>query len=443
MVPNLGERLMTERQEHQLKAVINAGELVTAHADAPKTGEALSDLGIIKGGAVVYRDDTIVAVGPTKEMLAAYKPEQIVDADGRLVMPGFVDPHTHLVHMGSRHEEYECKIAGKSYADLHKVGGIRYTVGMTRAAGEDELYEKARRDLDIMLLYGTTTVEAKSGYGLNQETELKLLRVAKRLKETHPIELVSTFLGAHTVPEEFKDDKAGYVKLVRQMMAEAAPLAEFCDAWCDSLGFSVEECRDILNEAKKHGLKLKLHVEQTGWSGGGELAAEMQVASADHLDFLSRAGIEQMHQKGVVGVLLPGVTYHLMEFKKEIAVKDMIDGGLAIALATDYNPGTCRTQSMQAILEAGCRLYRLTYAQAINAATINAAYAIDRGKSHGSLHPGKRADIAIFNCTEHGILINNFGINHVHSVIKSGRMVVENGQLLHAAERARAGVGKG
>ncbi len=183
MVSNLGERLMTERQEHQLKAVINAGELVTAHADAPKTGEALSDLGIIKGGAVVYRDDTIVAVGPTEEMLSAYKPEQIVDADGRLVMPGFVDPHTHLVHMGSRHEEYECKIAGKSYADLHKVGGIRYTVGMTRAAGEDELYEKARRDLDIMLLYGTTTVEAKRGYELTQETELKLLRVAKRLKE--------------------------------------------------------------------------------------------------------------------------------------------------------------------------------------------------------------------------------------------------------------------
>jgi imidazolonepropionase len=264
---------------------------------------------------------------------------------------------------------------------------------------------------------------------LSKESELKLLRVANRLNKEHPIDVVSTFLGAHTVPEEFKENKAGYVQLVRGMLAEASSLAEFCDVWCDALGFSVDDCRNILADAKKLGLKLKLHVEQTGWTGGGELAGEVGAVSADHLDFLSAAGIASMKDGGVIGILLPGVTYHLMEFKKEIAVKAMIDGGMAVALATDYNPGTCRTQSMQAILETACRLYRMTYAQAINAATINAAFALDRGDSVGSLAAGKRADIVIFNCTEHGVMINNFGINHVRTVIKNGAVVVEDGLL--------------
>lgn len=420
----------------ELSAVINAGELLTVHATAPKCGEALSDLGMIKNGAVVFQGEGIVAVGTTEDMLKKYEPVNLIDAAGRVVMPGFVDSHTHLVHMGSRHEEYECKIAGKSYADLHKVGGIRYTVGMTRQASEDELYEKALRDLDIMLLHGTTTVEAKSGYGLDRESEMKILRVAKRLAASHPIEIVSTFLGAHTVPEEFKDNKAGYVALVREMLAEAAPLAEFCDVWCDNLGFSVEECRAILDDARKLGMKLKLHIEQTSCCGGGELAAEVGAVSADHLDFLNTAGIARMRDSGVVGTLLPGVTYHLMEFKKEIAVKEMIESGMPVALATDYNPGTCRTQSMQAILETACRLYRMTYAQAINAATINAAFALDRGQVTGSLAPGKRADIAIFDCAEHGIIINNFGINHVCTVIKSGKVVVQGGRLVSQRQLA-------
>jgi len=415
-------------QSEDLRAVINASELLTVHASTAKSGDALSDVGMIKGGAVVFRGATIVDVGTTDEMLKLHQPKTIIDAGGRVVMPGFVDPHTHLVHMGSRHEEYEYKIAGKSYADLHKIGGIRYTVRMTRKASEETLYEKALKDLDIMLLYGTTTVEVKTGYGLDKENELKLLRVAKRLQRNHPVGIVSTFLGAHTFPDEFKDNKSGYVELVRQMLDDAAPLAEFCDVWCDALGFNVDDSRQILTDAKQRGMKLKLHVEQTGWCGGGELAAEIGAVSADHLDFLSPAAISQMHEKGVVGVLLPGCTYHLMEFKKEIPVKQMIDGGLPIALATDYNPGTCRTQSMQAILEIACRLYRLTYAQAINAATINAAYALDRGDSIGSLAPGKRADLAIFDCTEHGVIINNFGINHVRTVIKDGEVVVSEGQ---------------
>jgi len=418
------------KQDSSIWAVVNASELITAHASSPKSGEALSRLDLIKDGAVVFKGDKIIDLGTTGDIIKRHQIEKIIDASGHVVMPGLVDPHTHLVHMGSRHEEYEYKIAGKSYVDLHKIGGIRYTVGMTRGASEEELYEKALRDLDIMLLYGTTTVEVKSGYGLDRENELKLLRVAKRLQENHPIDIVSTFLGAHTVPEEYKENKDGYVQLVRDMLEEVAPLVDFCDVWCDGLGFSVDQCRGILGDAKKQGLKLKLHVEQTGWSGGGELSAEMKAVSADHLDFLSPAAMTQMAVQGVVGILLPGVTYHLLEFKKEIPVKAMIDSGMALALATDYNPGTCRTQSMQAILEAACRLYRMNYAQAINAATLNAAYALGRGDLVGSLAPGKQADLIILNCAEHGEMINNFGINHVQTVIKKGNVLVSNGQRI-------------
>lgn len=420
---------MKNKEGKRVAAVINASELLTVHSLVPKAGDALSDLGIIRNGAVVYQGDTIVDVGSTDSILAKYEPDSVIDATGRVVLPGFVDPHTHLVHMGSRHEEYECKIAGKSYADLHKTGGIRYTVRMTRAALEEDLYQKALRDLDIMLLYGTTTVEAKSGYGLDKENELKLLRVARRLNEDHPIDVSSTFLGAHTVPDEYKDNKAGYIELVLQMLDEAAPLAEFCDAWCDNLGFSVEECRRILAKAKQLNLKLKLHVEQTACCNGAELAAEVGAVSADHLDCISAEGIAAMSARQVIGVLLPGVTYHLMEFTKTIPVQQMIDAGMPVALATDYNPGSCRTQSMQAILEAACRLYRMSYAQAINAATINAAFALGRENTIGSLAPGKRADICVINCSEHGEIINNFGINHIATVIKSGRVVVQDGQL--------------
>jgi imidazolonepropionase len=420
-----------------LSAVVNASELITAHWPKAKTKEALSDLGIIKDGAVAFQGDKIVAVGPTQEVLHNLRPQTIIDAKGKVVMPGFVDPHTHLVHMGSRHEEYEYKIAGKSYADLHKVGGIRYTVAMTRAASEEDLFQKGLHDLDIMLLHGTTTVEAKSGYGLDHDSELKLLRVAKRLNENHAVDVVSTFLGAHTSPDEYKENKPGYLQLLEKMLAEAAPLAEFCDIWCDALGFSADECRQYLERARKHGFKLKLHVEQTGWYGGAELAAQLAAVSADHLDFVSAAAIAQLADKGVIGVLLPGCTYHLMEFKKEIPVRQMIDGGMAIALATDYNPGTCRTQSMQAILETACRLYKLNYAQAINAATLNAAYALDRADSIGSLSVGKRADILLVDCAHHGIMVNNFGINHVKTVIKNGQVVVQDGQLV--ARTARSG----
>jgi len=426
---------MTDSKQNthgDLTAVVNASELLTVHSDRPKTGEALSDLGIISNGAVVFSGNKIVAVGRTDEIVNRFQPKNIIDARGRVVMPGFVDPHSHLVYMGSRHEEYECKIAGKSYADLHKSGGIRYTVRLTREASEAELYEKALQDLDIMLMYGSTTVEAKSGYGLDLETELKLLRVAKRLNENHPIDVITTFLGAHTVPDEYKDNKSGYVQLVRQMLNDAAPLAEFCDVWCDNLGFSVDECRQILADAKQRGMKLKIHAEQTSCYGGAELAAETGAVSADHLDFISPAAIEQMAKRNVIGVLLPGVTYHLMEFKKEIPVHKMIEGGMPIALATDYNPGTCRTQSMQAVLETAARLYRLTYAQAINAATINAAFAVDRGHSTGSLSPGKQADIIIMNCAEPGVIINNFGINHVSTVIKNGDIVVQDGRRLNS-----------
>lgn len=413
-----------------IMAIVHANELLTLNSERPKAGKEFEDLGLIEDGAVVIQGDQIIDVGPTPEILKKHKPKNVIDAAGKVVMPGFVDSHTHLVYAGSRHAEYEQKISGKSYQELHETGGIHYTVRRTRSASKEELTRRALKDLDIMLLHGTTTVEAKSGYGLDEPNELKILEVIAKLNSQHPIDVVATFLGAHTVADEYKKDKAGYVELVKRMIPKAARLAEFCDVWCDPLGFSEVEAREILEEAIKHGMKLKIHAEQTGHARGAELAAQLKAVSCDHLDFISDEGIAKMKQAGVIAALLPGVTYHLMEFTKEIPVKKMIEGGLPIALATDYNPGTCPTQSMQAILDHASRILRLSYAQALNAATINAAYALDRGSSLGSLQPGKKADIVIYDCQAHGMLINNFGINHVHAVIKNGKVVVENQRIV-------------
>ncbi len=422
--------------------IINANELVTAASNKPKRRNALEDLGIIEGGALAVKDGRIVSVGTTDEILESYLPNNVVDAEGKVVMPGFVDSHTHLIFAGSRDQEYLEKITGKSdYVYEHKRGGgILYTVGMTRNASEGDLISKGMEDLKIMLKHGTTTVEIKTGYGLDVDNELKMLRVIKKLKELQPVDITATYLGAHTFPNEYnkniKEERGAYVNLVKGLIPEIAKenLAEFCDVWCDPLGFDLEETRDILTAAKEHGLKLKIHVEQTGYIGGAVLASELGAVSADHLDYLTDDAIKKLADSNTIGVLLPGVTYHLMEMvnnpaKSEQKLKDflpytvrkMIDSGVAIALATDYNPGSCRTQSMQAIMECAARLYRMSYAEIINASTINAAHAIGRADVVGSLEPGKKADVVVYRCRNHGELIDNFGINHAELVIKNGR----------------------
>jgi imidazolonepropionase len=443
---------MKERADTIIK---NAGELVTVGGASrkPKKGAELNEISIIRDGALAIRDGIIIDIGKTGNILGKYQSHNIIDAAQKVVMPGFIDPHTHIVFAGSRHAEYESKISGKTYFDTHKrVGGINYTAKCTRQASTTELIEKALKTLDVCLLHGTTTIEIKSGYGLDRINELKILEVISELKKQHPITIVSTFLGAHIVPVEYKEKRVEYIELVKSLLPEIKDkgLAEFCDVFCDILGFSVAETRDILEYAKHCGLKLKLHAEQTGYTGGADLAAELGAISADHLDFicepkknmnswnLTDEHIRNLAHSKTVGVLLPGVTFHLMEMIPgtvttkgflPASVAHLINGGVAIALATDYNPGSSRTPSMQAVMQLAARLYRMNYAQTLNAATINAAHALDRGKDIGSLEPNKCADIVIYDCEEHGMLIDNFGINMVDKVIKDGKIVVDNGRL--------------
>ncbi len=428
--------------------ILNADELVTVAGASrkPKRGDALCDLKIIKNGSVAIGSGKILAVGDTKILEKQFKDaKDVIDAKGKTVLPGFIDPHTHLVFAGSRHQEYSRKIAGLTYQEITAQGtgaGILYTVKKTRQASKSELLKKALKDLDIMLSYGTTTVEIKSGYGLDAENELKILEVVRELIQKHLIKIIPTFL-AHAFPGDCdKNDKAqrfAYIASLKNILdtIKERKLAEYCDVFCDPLAFNLDETREILAIAEKFGFKLKLHAEQTSYLGGAELAAESKATSADHLDYISHKGIRDMATAGVIGVLLPTATFHLMEMipnaRKEgkisksflpDSIRKMIIGGIPLALATDYNPGSSPTLSMQMVMQCAARLYRMSPAQIINAATINAAHALNRADEIGSLEAGKKADIIICDCPSHEILIDSFGVNLVEKVIKNGQIVV-------------------
>lgn len=413
--------------------VHSAAELLPlTNAGAPVVGEAFKKRTVISDGAVAIAGGKIVAVGNTEVIRAQYAAPQELDATGKVVIPGLIDCHTHLVYAGSRQQEYEAKLAGVSYAEQQKKkGGIHYTVEQTRKASFEELLEKALRDLDLMLLYGTTTVEAKSGYGLNGEDERKILRVLQEADKCHPVEIVFTYLGAHTIPLEYQNSRRDYIEFVKSEIPNIAARVDFVDVWVDPLGYTAQEAREIAEVVRSVGLKLKLHIEQTGSLAGGELAAELKAVSADHLDFITETGMRAMAAAGVVGVLLPGVTFHLREFQKKIPVARMIENGMALALATDYNPGSCPSQSMQMIMQCAARLYGMGYSEILHAATINAAFAIGRADRTGSLQPGKSADLVLLDVPSFGEVINCFGVNLVHSVIKRGAIVVSAGQRLN------------
>ncbi len=419
--------------------ILNADELVTVAGASrePKKGDALCDLRIIKNGGVAIGSGKILAVGNTKILEKKFKDaKETIDAKGKTVLPGFIDSHTHLVFAGSRHEEYREKIAGLTYQEIAAQGtgaGILYTVKKTRQASKNELLKKALKDLDIMLNYGTTTVEIKSGYGLDAENELKILEVIKELLQKHPIKIIPTFL-AHAFPEDCdKNDKSqrfAYIADLKSMLdtIKERKLAEYCDVFCDQLAFGVDEAKDILETAGKFGFKLKLHAEQTSCLGGAVLAAELKATSADHLDYIDEKGIKKMSEAGVIGVLLPTVTFHLMEMISKSflpdSVRKMIAGGVPVALATDYNPGSSPTRSMQMVMQCAARLYRMSPSQIVNAATINAAHALGRAGEIGSLEPGKKADVVICGCPSHEILIDTFGTNLVEKVIKDGKILI-------------------
>ncbi len=408
----------------------NAAELVTVRAarDGPKTGTAMGELGIIKNGALAIAGGEIIAVGETDEISAKIgRADTIIDARNRVVLPGFVDCHTHLVFGGSREDEFMQKIEGRSYLEIMQGnGGIFSTVDRTREAlaCPGTLIDRARMFLAKMLAFGTTTAEIKTGYGLSGESELGLLKIIAGLKKSQPVEVVSTFLAAHAFPKEYEGKKGDYIRLVLGLLEQVKTegLAEYCDVFVEVGAFSPSQARKILEQAKKQGLKLKLHAGEFNDIGGVELGAELGAVSIDHLDYISERGMQLMAEKRTIGVLLPGVPFHLMT-NKYAPTRKLIEAGVPIALATDFNPGSCPTLSMQMIIALACRQLKMTPAEAINAATINAAHALDRGDKVGSIEVGKTADLIILDIPNHQQLPYWFGMNLVARVIKNGVVV--------------------
>jgi len=425
----LSKTIKTRTREKADLLIANADELIalSGSSQKPRTGKQMRELGIIRNGCLAVKDGKIAAVGKTPEIIKVFKAENVINANGKIVLPGFVDPHTHLVFAGSREDEFQMRIEGASYMEiLGTGGGIQKTVRETRKARAEKLVDLGLKTLDVMLECGTTTVEAKSGYGLTVKDELKILEVTKRLNQLHCIDVVSTFLGAHAVPPEYKGNSQGYISLViEEMIPRVAErgLAEFCDVFCEKSVFSLEQTKHILVVGKNYGLKPKIHADEMSMLGGTELAADVGAISADHLLFSSTEGIKAMADRGVTAVLLPAAAFCLMMGRYADA-RLMIDLGVPVALGSDFNP-SCWVENMQLAIAFACNFMKLTPAEAITAATINAAHAIGRGAEVGSLETGKKADVSILDVPTHKFLGYRFGVNLVDKVVKNGRLVVD------------------
>lgn len=409
----------------------NAAQLATiSGANKPRTREAMSDLGVIENGSLWIENGKIMAVGSTAELELIYgdraSEAEIVDATGRLVTPGLVDPHTHVAYGGSREREFEMRLEGASYMDIMNAGGgIHATTRMTREATEDELIEQTTRRLDSFLAHGVTTVEGKSGYGLDIETEIKQLRVMKRLNETHPIDLIPTFMGGHAVPREYKGREDEYIDvLVNDILPKVADeeLAVFNDVFCEVGVFTPEQSERILLAGKALGLVPKIHADEIKSYGGAELAAKVGAISAEHLLKASDEGIRLMAEAGVIACLLPATALYLRE--EAAQGRAMIDAGVAVAISTDCNPGSSPTTSMPLVMNLACISMRLTPAEALVAATMNGACAIGMEEKVGSIEVGKQADVVMWTISNYQELQYLFGVNHVQSVWKKGVQVV-------------------
>jgi len=407
--------------------------VLTLRGRVPRRGKFLADIGIIRDGALLVRDGVIAAVGTRLEVesLPESRSAEKLDLGGRVALPGLVDSHTHLIHAASRAEEYELKIAGASYEEIaRKGGGILNSVKKLRAATVETLKKRAHAALREFAAHGTTTLEAKSGYGLDVASELKILRLHKELSAEQPLDIASTFLGAHVVPAEYRSKRGGaqqYValltdKLIPEVAAEQ--LAEFCDVFCDRGAFSVSEAKKVLEAGKQHGLAPRLHAEQLTRSGATQLAVQLGAASCDHLEQVSRADVRAVAKSNTVATLLPGCDFHL-GLRKYAPARELIEAGAIVALATDYNPGTSPTMSMPMILSLACSQLRMSPAEAIAAATINAAYALLRDRKIGSLESGKQADIAIFDVDDYREIPYYFGVNKCWMTLKKGRPVFQ------------------
>ncbi len=405
----------------------NAQELLTL---SPSFEEE-SGLGIIRNGAIAIKGEKIIWVGKTGELPKEFglNPEgQEMDATGKVVIPGLIDSHTHLIFAGSRENEFEQRIQGLSYLEIaERGGGILSTVEATRKASFDELFSLGKKRLDHMLSKGVTTIEAKSGYGLSLQDEMKILKVMKALQESHPIDIVPTFLGAHTIPREFRDARTRYIDLLmKEMIPRVAQerLAEFCDVFCEDKAFTLEESKKILEAGKRYCLKPKIHADQLSSGGGAELAAEVNAFSADHLEHVSQTGIERMAEKGVIAVLLPGASFFL-SMKKYPPAREMIQKGVFVSLATDLNPGSSMNETLPLMMTMGCTMFKMTPKEVIQATTIHAARSMGREKEIGSLEIGKQAYHLLLDIPNYRLLPYHFGVDHVEEVIKKGKVVYQ------------------
>ena len=404
---------------------------MTLRGVGPRRGDSLADLGLIRDGALLVREGVITAVGARGEVerLPEAHTAEKLDVGGRVALPGFVDSHTHLIHAAGRADEYELKIAGASYEEIaRKGGGILNSVKRLRAATAGDLKKRALAALQQFAAHGTTTIEAKSGYGLDVAGELKILKLHKELEKEQPLEIASTFLGAHVVPEEYRGKAGGaerYIKLLEENLLPAIAehkLAEFCDVFCDRGAFRVSQAKRVLQAGRQWGLAPRIHAEQLSRSGATQLAVLLRAASCDHLEQINKNDIRALGKSETAATLLPGCDFHL-GLKKYAPARTLIDAGAIVALATDYNPGTSPTPSMPMILSLACTQLRMTPAEAIAAATINGAYALRREKRVGSLEVGKQADVAVFEVADYREIPYYFGVNHCWITLKRGRVI--------------------
>lgn len=409
--------------------ITNIKQLLTlAGPQRARSGSEMNDLGIILNAGIAIKDDKIVAVGNSKEIESQYTADQKICADGKVVMPGFVDPHTHTIFVDSREKEFEMRVMGKSYVEISKAGGgIRNSIKDVREATEETLLNLAEKRINKMISMGTTTVETKSGYGLSLASELKMLRVIKALGEKSSIEIVATFMGAHEFPAEYKENKQEYIRILKEEMMPAVKeqnIAEYCDIFTEAHVFDIDQSYDIMKSAKDLGFKLRFHADEIEPIGGAELAAKLGAVSVDHLGACSDEGIEAMKKAGTIATLLPATIFSL-GMKSYARARDMIALGLPVALATDYNPGSCNCDSMQFVTSLACLQMKMTPAEAICASTINAAYALERGDNIGSIEVGKQADILLMDMPAYQSLPFHLGSSVVDLVIKKGSIIFQ------------------
>ncbi len=417
---------------NKLKADIlltNIGQLLTMdHGNGPIHGKEMSNLPVIENAEIAWKDGQIIYIGQMNEV--EISAAEVIDCKGKLVTPGLVDPHTHVVFGGSREHEVSLKLQGASYLEILEMGGgIHSTVSQTKLASHEELKNKTIHHLNRMLSFGVTTVEAKSGYGLDEETELKQLRVAKELQNEHDMDIVSTFLGAHAVPKEYKGNEEAFLDKMLSLLdvIKQEELAEFVDIFAETGVFSVEQSREFLLKAKDKGFSVKIHADEIDPLGGTEMATEISAISADHLCGASEKGVELLGKSETIAVILPGTTFYLN--KPEFApARNMIDSNAAVSLATDFNPGSCPTENLQLIMTIAMLKLKMTPEEIWNAVTINSSYAINRGEQAGKLKVGRQADVVVWNVPNYTYVPYHFGVNHVESVYKKGKLVVSRGE---------------